>query len=295
VTSAIGSLAISGFARTSDYRTWAGGAAGGATSVYGLTVNDDTGGPGIAATFFAEVFHEAGAPGISEIMEFTPSSKRAVANLTPNTGITGGAVIGANFSSAFRTGYAENLSCAISLGNSVGANAAKWQQLIIVPSPEAASGVNTSVGTSGGGIFADLPRLCAIRWFGAAAAPFTGELWADINGLRFTGVIRDQDGNVRVRKNRNVGANYVLVAADSDTTLIVNGAFTTTFNTGVFPVGTKLRVYNNHSASITLTQGSGVTLRITGSSGGGSRSLASYTMCEAEQIATDIWHLENAT
>lgn len=57
----------------------------------------------------------------------------------------------------------------------------------------------------------------------------------------------------------------------------------------VFSVGDVISVFNNSAVSITITEGSSVTLRQSGTSNTGNRTLSSYGLCTILCIASDTF------
>lgn len=163
--SAIGSLAVTGASRTSDYTAWAGGAAGGAIGLYGLSVNDETTQSGISAGIFTEVFHQPNVLGISEAAEFTTSSNATLLReITPYLGITSQATLGINITTGFRLAYTQKVSAALVLGGLSDPTAtARFRKLIVAQ----ADGIDTTLGQGGGGVAMELGTGMSIRWLNA--------------------------------------------------------------------------------------------------------------------------------
>ena len=94
-----------------------------------------------------------------------------------------------------------------------------------------------------------------------------------VSGTTVTGsAVNDSKGDVRDIPQNSQTVSYVLVAGDAGKHI-----FTTTGVTvpsGVFSVGEAVSIYNNTTGTITITQGTNVTLRQAGASGTGNRTLA---------------------
>ena len=178
--SAIGSLAVTGASRTSDYTVWAGGAAGGAIGLYGFGVNDETTQGGIAAGVFAEAFHQPNVPGISEAAEFTTSSNATtLTEVTPYAGITSQATLGVNITTGFRTSYTQKVSAALVLGGLANpAATARFRKLIVAQ----ADGIDTSLGQGGGGVAMELGTGMSVRWLNSSDAT-EAEIFSKPGGL----------------------------------------------------------------------------------------------------------------
>ena len=65
-------------------------------------------------------------------------------------------------------------------------------------------------------------------------------------------------------------------------------------STAPFDIGTVITIVNSSASSITVTQGSGVTLRFSGSSSTGNRTLAAYGLCSCIKVATDTWYISGS-
>jgi len=89
-------------------------------------------------------------------------------------------------------------------------------------------------------------------------------------------------------------ANYTFVIGDAGKmtrhTSGTGHAWTIPPNSSVaFPVGTALVLRNVGAGVVTLTQGAGVSIRLTGASGAGNKSLAQWGLATAFQEAADTW------
>jgi hypothetical protein len=88
-----------------------------------------------------------------------------------------------------------------------------------------------------------------------------------------TGTISDSLGNVRTIIQNSQTSAYALVATDNGKFIsITTGGVTV--NSGIFSAGQNVVIYNNSSSVQTITQGSGVTMTLAGSTTTGNRSLA---------------------
>ena len=81
-----------------------------------------------------------------------------------------------------------------------------------------------------------------------------------------------------------------LVLTDVGMCIPTTGAITVPPNSSVaFAIGDTVSVYNNSAGNITLTQGSGVTIRLVGTSTTGNRTLAQRGIATLLKVATDEW------
>jgi hypothetical protein len=94
----------------------------------------------------------------------------------------------------------------------------------------------------------------------------------------------DGYGNLRSLPSNAQSTSYALVAADVGR--FINTTAGVTINTGVFAVGDNVTIYNNSSSSITITQGTSVTLRQAGTASTGNRTLAQRGVCTVLCVAS---------
>ena len=90
------------------------------------------------------------------------------------------------------------------------------------------------------------------------------------------GNIRDSKGDVRAAPINSQAGSYTVLATDAGKTIVAS--FSTaaiTFNASVLVAGDMVSVVNTSAGSITLVQGTSVTLRLAGTSTTGTRTLAS--------------------
>ena len=93
--------------------------------------------------------------------------------------------------------------------------------------------------------------------------------------VRSTGIFTDSSGNLRSIPQNSQTSSYTLVASDNGKHIsITTGGVTIPAN--VFSVGDTIAIYNNSGSNQTLTQGPGVTLRLSGTSNTGNRTLSQY-------------------
>jgi hypothetical protein len=100
---------------------------------------------------------------------------------------------------------------------------------------------------------------------------------ADFVSGNFTGTlsgntVRDNAGNLRDIPQVVQTTSYTLVAGDAGDHIFTTAGVTVP--SGVFAVGQAVSIYNNTTGTITITQGTNVTLRQAGTSGTGNRTLA---------------------
>jgi hypothetical protein len=62
-----------------------------------------------------------------------------------------------------------------------------------------------------------------------------------------------------------------------------------TINSSIFAVGDNFMIFNNSSSSQTITQGSGVTLRLSGTASFGNRTLSQYGLATVLCVASNVF------
>ena len=91
----------------------------------------------------------------------------------------------------------------------------------------------------------------------------------------------------RIPANAKTAA-YTLIASDAGKHIsITTGGVTIPQN--VFSVGDAISIYNNSGSSQTITQGTGVTLRLPGTSLTGNRTLSQYGLCTVLCVASNVF------
>lgn len=90
--------------------------------------------------------------------------------------------------------------------------------------------------------------------------------------------------------------NYTLALSDRGKSVsFTSGTMTIPANATVaFPIGTVIGFFNNSSSSRTIAAAGGVTLRLSGTTTTGSRTLAAYTFASIYKYATDGWVISGA-
>lgn len=123
-----------------------------------------------------------------------------------------------------------------------------------------------------------------------------GAMTGAITGMYTTSTVKDGSGTERAIGYRAIPSNaktgaYVLALTDVGLCIdITTGGITVPPNSNVaFAIGDTISIYNNSSSSQTITQGSGVTLRLAGTATTGSRTLAQRGWCSIRKVATDEW------
>jgi len=97
--------------------------------------------------------------------------------------------------------------------------------------------------------------------------------------------VYDGYGNLRTLPQNAQSTSYTATAADVGR--FINTTAGVTINAGVFAIGDNVTIYNNSGSTITITQGTSVTLRQAGTSNTGNRSLALRGVCTVLCVASN--------
>ena len=225
--SPIGGLGVIGASRSSDYRTWAGAAAGGAQGVSGFGYNNDTTGAPIVCGIFGMALHAASVTGVTE-HELTVGSAATPVDITPFGGVVGGNTLGLNISAGY-TGFTQNISCALTFDSSV---TAKFRKGLVVQS----DAIDTSVGASGSGVAIELARSQEMRWLNSGGTVDTS-IWSSVAGLHVNSALMPaaDDGGALGATTLNWSD---LFGASGFVWNIANGNWIATHTAGILTVGT---------------------------------------------------------
>lgn len=100
--------------------------------------------------------------------------------------------------------------------------------------------------------------------------------------------VSDAIGQLRDVPINSQTTGYTLVATDQGKFIsITTGGVTVPQN--VFTVGDVISIYNDSGSNQTITQGTGVTLRLVGTTTTGNRTLRSYGLCSVLCVATNVF------
>ena len=135
-------------------------------------------------------------------------------------------------------------------------------------------------------------------WLAGAAGPLPksgGAVTGAITGLGNASTIADGSGTARGIGYRAIpltakSASYILALGDVGQGISSSAGVTVPANaTTAFAIGDTIALYNNSAAAITITQASGVTLRLAGSASSGNRTLAQRGLGTLIKIGSDEW------
>lgn len=162
------------------------------------------------------------------------------------------------------------------------------------------AGINIAEGCPAGGINDAIRTLMAqvAAWLGGANAPLAksgGAMTGAVTGLANGSSVIDGNGAARTIGYRTVPltsktTSYSIALADVGQGISTSAGITVPANaTTPFAIGDTIAIYNNSASSITITQASGVTLRLVGTATSGSRTLAQRGLCTLLKVASDEW------
>ena len=111
-------------------------------------------------------------------------------------------------------------------------------------------------------------------------------------GVTVTGTVSDSKGNLRSIPRNNQSSAYTLVAADAGKCITAAGNITV--NNSVFAEGDAVSIIADTGSTISIVQGSGVTMYNTGDASTGSKTLAARGMCTIWFVAANNCYLSGA-
>jgi hypothetical protein len=104
----------------------------------------------------------------------------------------------------------------------------------------------------------------------------------------FTGIVSDSYGNLRNIPQNSQSSTYSLQITDAGKHIsIITGGVTVP--SSVFSAGDAVTIFNNSSTNQTITQGSGVTLRFSGTALTGNRTLLPYGIATVLCVSSNIF------
>jgi len=117
------------------------------------------------------------------------------------------------------------------------------------------------------------------------AGTITGEKLSLASDNLIASGFYDSKGEIRKVPQLVKSTGYVLISSDHGKHISTNSGITV--NTGIFVTGENVTIFNNSSSSITITQGSGVTIYQAGTANTGSRTLAQRGIATLLCVGTD--------
>jgi hypothetical protein len=180
--------------------------------------------------------------------------------------------------------YWANTSVGVNTLANVGIGTTNPTSLLTVGGNVSISGVTTFNGittVTGTTLFAKQLNVSGVTTFNGIATA-TQSLFA--NNLSVSGIITDGKGDVRQIPR---STNITVVSSDAGKFLDVSAGVTINSSTA-FNIGDAVTIFNNGSASITITA-TGVTLRQAGTSNTGSRTLGAYALVTVLCVASNTY------
>jgi hypothetical protein len=162
------------------------------------------------------------------------------------------------------------------------------------------AGINIAEGCPAGGINDAIRTVMAqiSTWLAGAAGPLPksgGVMTGAITGLANGSSVLDGGGTARSVGYRAIplaskSVSYTLTLGDVGQGISTSAGVTVPANATIaFAIGDTIALYNNSAAAITITQASGVTLRLAGSASSGNRTLAQRGLGTLIKIGGDEW------
>ena len=106
-------------------------------------------------------------------------------------------------------------------------------------------------------------------------------------GTVTTGTVSDSKGEIRSVPQETKSTSYVLQSSDHGKHISTTAGVT--LNTGIFTIGQNVTIFNNSSSSITITQGTSVTIYLAGTANTGSRTLAQRGIATLLCVGTNAY------
>lgn len=116
-----------------------------------------------------------------------------------------------------------------------------------------------------------------------------------LTGIGSSSTINDPDSGTHVIGYRKIPQSLNTTAAASDVGKHLYVSATTTIPSGVFVSGDTFYIINSSGSSVTITQGSGTTLRLAGTSTTGNRTLAAYGMAKVICVGSETFYVNGVT
>jgi hypothetical protein len=181
----------------------------------------------------------------------------------------------------------------ISIDNSIVGSTATFSGSLSAASISSSGSISGSAISASGAVSAASASISGA--VSAASASISGAVSAasaSISGAVSGSTISDSKGNIRSIPLNTQSSTYTLVSADAGK--VVNTTANIIVPPSVFSSGDAITIYNNSSSTISISQGSGVTLRqvVVGSTG--SRSLSGYGLCTILCVGSNSFVISGA-
>jgi len=160
-----------------------------------------------------------------------------------------------------------------------GTGAASWQSFSEgTVNGVAASGSFSTLTASGNSTFSGTTAT-------TGAATFSGTITGSSSITGST--ILDSLGNVRAVPLNTQSTSYIILSSDAGKCISTTAGVT--LNTGTFTSGQNVTIFNNSASSITITQGTSVTIYLAANGSTGSRTLAQRGIATLLCVGTDTY------
>ena len=116
-----------------------------------------------------------------------------------------------------------------------------------------------------------------------------------LTGIATTSTIKDPNTGTHVIGYRKIPQSLNTTAAASDVGKHLYVSATTTIPSGVFVSGDTFYIVNSSGSNVTITQGSGTTLRLAGTTTTGNRTLAAYGMAKVLCVGSETFYVNGVT
>lgn len=177
--STIGELGLTGATRTSDFRTWAASASGGAQGINGFGFNDDTGsGNPIAVGATGSGFRYASVTGETLGATFQAANGGSVVDITPFTNTTSGSTVAVLAQPGLYTGFSSSISADYVIGGNGNGTSPYARKGIVAIN----AAFDPSLGSGGKGVVFESADQQSFRWMNSSSG-IDAEIWGDTPGL----------------------------------------------------------------------------------------------------------------
>lgn len=116
-----------------------------------------------------------------------------------------------------------------------------------------------------------------------------------ITGMGTTSSVKDAGGASYVLGYRKIPQSLNTTATADDVGKHLYVSATTTIPSGVFTSGDTFFVINSSGSNVTISQGTGTTLRLAGSSSTGNRTLPAYGMARVICVGSETFYINGVT
>lgn len=116
-----------------------------------------------------------------------------------------------------------------------------------------------------------------------------------LTAIGTTSSVKDVDGTAYDIGYRKIPQSLNTTAAAADVGKHLYVSATTTIPSGVFTAGDAFFIVNSSSSSVTITQGTGTTLRLAGTATTGNRTLPAYGLARVLCVGSETFYINGVT